>query len=88
MFTTFFLLWVTFIVLCIGQLQRWRSTPPTTTIKIGGYLGVVTALAAWYTSAAGYRAGRRLRVRREHEQLVVRKQLGRDQLQRRRVGGR
>ena len=41
------------------ELQRWRSTPlaPTTTIKIGGYLGVVTAAAAWYTSAAGMAAG-------------------------------
>ena len=40
------------------ELQRWRSTPPpTTTIKIGGYLGVITAAVAWYTSAAGMAAG-------------------------------
>ena len=57
LFTTFFLLWVTLIVLCIGNFNAGAALLPTTTIKIGGYLGVITALAAWYTSAAGMAAG-------------------------------
>ena len=31
----------------------------TTIIKIGGYVGVLTALVAWYTSAAGVINGMR-----------------------------
>ena len=59
LFITFFLLWVTLIVLCIGNFNAGAALPlaPTTTIKIGGYLGVITALVAWYTSAAGMAAG-------------------------------
>ncbi len=57
LFTTFFLLWVTLIVLCIGNFNAGAALLPTTTIKIGGYLGVITAAAAWYTSAAGMAAG-------------------------------
>ena len=58
LFTTFLLLWVTLIVLCIGNFNAGAALrSPTTTIKIGGYLGVVTAAAAWYTSAAGMAAG-------------------------------
>ncbi len=57
LFTTFVLLFVTLIVLCIGNFKAGSALLPTTTIKIGGYLGVVTALAAWYTSAAGMAAG-------------------------------
>ena len=57
LFTTFFLLFVTLIVLCIGNFNAGAALLPTGTIKIGGYLGVVTALAAWYTSAAGMAAG-------------------------------
>jgi succinate-acetate transporter protein len=30
---------------------------PTGTIKFGGYVGVITALVAWYTSAAGVSNG-------------------------------
>jgi len=56
-FTTFFLLWVTLIILCIGNFNAGSALLPTTTIKIGGYVGVVTAVAAWYTSAAGMSAG-------------------------------
>jgi len=56
---TFILLWVTLIVLCIGQFNAGTALPlaPTATIKIGGYLGVITAVVAWYTSAAGMAAG-------------------------------
>ena len=59
LFITFFILWVTLIVLCIGQFNAGAALPlaPTTTIKIGGYLGVITAAVAWYTSAAGMSAG-------------------------------
>ena len=57
LFITFFLLWVTLIVLCIGNFNAGAALLPTTTIKIGGYLGVITALVAWYTSAAGMSAG-------------------------------
>ena len=59
LFTTFFLLFVTLVILCIGQFNAGTALPltPTTTLKIGGYLGVITAAAAWYTSAAGMSAG-------------------------------
>jgi succinate-acetate transporter protein len=59
LFTTFLLLFVTLVVLVIGQFNAGTALPltPTTTIKIGGYLGVVTAAVAWYTSAAGMAAG-------------------------------
>jgi len=59
LFTTFFLLFVTLVILCIGQFNAGTALPltPTTTLKIGGYVGVVTAAAAWYTSAAGMSAG-------------------------------
>jgi len=59
LFITFFLLLVTLIVLTIGFFDAGAALPlaPTGTIKIGGYLGVVTALVAFYTSAAGMAAG-------------------------------
>ena len=59
LFITFFVLWVTFIVLVIGLFKGGAQLPlaPTSTIKIGGYLGVITAALAWYTSAAGMSAG-------------------------------
>ena len=56
LFTVFLLLWVTLIVLCIGNFNLGAAAT-SNTIKIGGYLGVVTAAAAWYTSAAGMAAG-------------------------------
>jgi succinate-acetate transporter protein len=59
LFATFLLLWITLIVLCIGFFNAGAAPPlaPTTTIKIGGYLGVVTAAIAWYTSAADFSTG-------------------------------
>jgi uncharacterized protein len=59
LFTTFLLLFVTLVILTIGQFNAGTALPlaPTSTIKIGGYLGVITAAAAWYTSAAGMSAG-------------------------------
>jgi len=44
----FGLLFLTFLFLTIGELG-----PSTGAHQIGGYLGVLTALAAWYTALAG-----------------------------------
>ena len=51
-FAVFLTLEATEVVLFIGFF-----TGNTTTIKAGGYVGVVTALVAWYTSAAGVANG-------------------------------
>ncbi len=57
LFITFLLLFVTLIILAIGNFNAGSALLPTGTIKFGGYVGLVTALAAWYTSAAGMSAG-------------------------------
>jgi succinate-acetate transporter protein len=46
----FVALTATFIFLTIGN---WGATAHTNMIKIGGWLGILTALLAWYASAAG-----------------------------------
>ena len=51
-FAVFLTLELTEIVLFIGNFSV-----NSTTIKIGGYVGVVTALCAWYASAAGVSNG-------------------------------
>jgi uncharacterized protein len=51
-FGVFLTLEVTEIILFIGFF-----TGSTGTIKAGGYVGIVTALVAWYTSAAGVANG-------------------------------
>jgi succinate-acetate transporter protein len=51
-FVVFLTLEVTEIVLFIGQFAG-----NTNIIKVGGYVGILTALCAWYTSAAGVGAG-------------------------------
>ncbi len=59
-FAVFLTLEITEIVLFIGNF-----TGSTGTVKIGGVIGVITAVAAWYTSAAGVSAsitGNRLRL--------------------------
>jgi hypothetical protein len=44
---------LTFIFLAIGNSALAGTTSATnSTIKIGGWLGIVTAIAAWYGSAA------------------------------------
>ena len=48
-FTVFLVLEITFIVLFIGQFH----SGDVSIIKVGGYLGILTALLAWYTSFAG-----------------------------------
>jgi uncharacterized protein len=47
-FTVFLTLEITEIVLFIGNFSS-----STNIVKLGGWLGVITALAAWYASAAG-----------------------------------
>jgi succinate-acetate transporter protein len=50
----FLLLAITFIVLGIGNSGLAGTTNVTNgVIKLGGYLGIVTAIAAWYASFAG-----------------------------------
>ena len=51
-FSVFLTLEVTEIVLFIGNLSH-----STGTIKLGGWIGALTALVAWYTSAAGVANG-------------------------------
>ncbi len=48
---------VTLIILAIGNFDAGSALLPTGTIKVGGYLGLVTALVAFYASAAGVAAG-------------------------------
>ena len=56
-FAVFLTLELTEIILCIGNFNAGAALTPTTTIKIGGYVGLITALVAWYTSAAGVSNG-------------------------------
>ena len=51
-FAVFLTLEITEIILFIGNFDG-----NTTIVHIGGYLGVITALTAWYTSAAGVANG-------------------------------
>jgi uncharacterized protein len=51
-FAVFLTLELTEIILCIGNFTAGAALLPTGTIKFGGYVGLVTALCAWYTSAA------------------------------------
>ncbi len=44
----FALLTLTFLFLCIGN---WRGT--TGLVRVGGWIGILTAIAAWYASLAG-----------------------------------
>lgn len=51
-FVVFATLQLTEIILFIGNFAVSSGT-----VKLGGYIGVITALAAWYTSAAGVSNG-------------------------------
>jgi uncharacterized protein len=51
-FAVFLTLELTEIILCIGNFNAGAALLPTGTIKVGGYVGLITALVAWYTSAA------------------------------------
>ena len=56
-FLVFLGLDITFIVLAIGNFDAGSALLSTGTVKIGGYLGLITALLAFYASAAGVAAG-------------------------------
>ena len=51
-FAVFLTLEITEIILFIGNFQGSSGT-----VKFGGYVGIVTAVVAWYTSAAGVANG-------------------------------
>jgi hypothetical protein len=51
-FGVFLTLELTEIVLVIGNFSGTSGI-----VKVGGYIGVLTALVAWYTSAAGVSNG-------------------------------
>ena len=51
-FLVFLTLGITEIVLSIGNFNAGAALLPTGTIKFGGYVGLVTAVVAWYTSFA------------------------------------
>ena len=56
-FLVFLALFVTLIILCIGNFNAGSALLPTGTVKVGGYVGLITALLAFYASAAGVAAG-------------------------------
>ena len=56
-FLVFLGLDITFIILAIGNFDAGSALLSTGTVKIGGYLGLVTALLAFYASSAGVAAG-------------------------------
>ena len=56
-FAVFLTLELTEIILAIGNFNAGAAVLPTGLIKFGGYVGLVTALAAWYASAAGVSNG-------------------------------
>lgn len=47
----FLLLWITFVLLAIGGFNN--AAPGSGMTQIGGYVGLLTAVAAFYTSARG-----------------------------------
>jgi succinate-acetate transporter protein len=57
-FTVFLTLEITEIVLFIGNFSGTSGI-----VKTGGYIGIITAIAAWYTSAAGVSASLNGRVK-------------------------
>ncbi|MGH2516583.1 MAG: acetate uptake transporter [Ktedonobacterales bacterium] len=50
----FVLLFITYVVLAIGFLQ---GASGANIVKAGGWLGIATAIVAWYTAMAGVLAG-------------------------------
>ncbi len=49
---TFALLLATFILLTIGDLMGGPEGPGAVWVNVGGYVGILTAIAAWYVAAA------------------------------------
>jgi succinate-acetate transporter protein len=60
-FGVFLTLEATEIIVAIGDFLN-KSPVPNGIVQFGGYVGLVTALVAWYTSAAGVMNGLRGRV--------------------------
>jgi succinate-acetate transporter protein len=58
-----FLLWATLIILAIGNFTLAGQAATSGIIQLGGYVGLATAAAAWYASAAGLAAGMAGRIR-------------------------
>jgi succinate-acetate transporter protein len=56
----FALLFLTFLSLTIGWLGGLGTGTFTTFVGIGGWLGIITALAAWYAALAGVLASVKL----------------------------
>jgi uncharacterized protein len=56
-FLVFLTLELTEIILFIGNFAAGSAVKPTGLIIFGGYVGIVTALVAWYTSMAGVSNG-------------------------------
>ena len=50
--TTFVLLLITFVLLTIGDLLGGPEGPGAIWVQLGGYVGILTAIAAWYVAAA------------------------------------
>ena len=57
LFATFLGLWATIIILVIGFFDLSGTATTSGIVQFGGYVGIVTAVIAWYTSAAGMAAG-------------------------------
>jgi uncharacterized protein len=56
-FTVFLTLELTEIVGAIANFDAGAHANPTGLVKVAGYIGIVTAVAAWYASAAGVANG-------------------------------
>jgi uncharacterized protein len=56
-FTVFLTLEITEIVGAIANFDAGSHANPTGLVEVAGYIGIVTAIAAWYASAAGVANG-------------------------------
>jgi uncharacterized protein len=56
-FTVFLTLELTEIVGAIANFDAGSHATPTGLVKVAGYIGIVTAISAWYASAAGVANG-------------------------------
>jgi uncharacterized protein len=61
-FGVFLTLGVTEIILSIGNFKLAGTATTSGLIQVGGYVGLVTALVAWYTSMAGVANGMARRI--------------------------
>ena len=62
-FGVFLTLGLTELILFIGFFDAGSAVKPTGLIQFGGYVGLVTALVAWYTSMAGVANGMGARIK-------------------------